>query len=138
MSFSFNFALSDNISDGKIPVESTSSFLLAPIATDEDNNPYQEIQKPTISSNDLSFITLPPIGVDNISLRKVVPKNITLDENGSDIIPGKYEGGKKVWECSIDLAEYILSSELSLRRTNSLPLDALELGCGHGLPAIAA
>ena len=66
---------------------------------------------------------------------------------------GVYEGGLKIWECSIDLADFLYenlftldcntniditshiesSSKLTLPPNSSI----LELGCGHGLPAIA-
>jgi hypothetical protein len=51
-----------------------------------------------------------------------------------DIIPGKYEGGFKIWECSYDLARIIVDS--SILQLN--PKNVLELGCGHGLPGIAS
>ena len=63
-----------------------------------------------------------------------------------------YEGGFKLWECAIDLCEYMLAKDLGrpglLDGAN--PLDRLrltrlragkrvmELGCGHGLPGILA
>lgn len=50
-------------------------------------------------------------------------------ENNTDLISGKYEGGLKVWECSIDLILFLQSLE-------SIPSPLLELGCGHGLPGI--
>ncbi|KAH6938279.1 hypothetical protein HPB50_008326 [Hyalomma asiaticum] len=54
-------------------------------------------------------------------------------EGNLDIVPSVYEGGLKVWECSIDLAEYI---------ENHLDIDeetkVLELGCGAGLPGLLA
>ncbi len=58
-----------------------------------------------------------------------------LDET-SDLISGVYEGGLKVWECSIDLchylSEHVLSHDVinpisSLHRGGSI----LELGCGR-------
>ena len=52
----------------------------------------------------------------------------------SDLIPGIYEGGMKIWECAHDLIEYLATeSAISLcgRRV-------LELGCGVGLPEIFA
>ena len=82
----------------------------------------------------------------------------------SDIIPGIYEGGNKVWECSCDLVQYLLEQNITLSSsrddyptkteivtksseiceedpTNASgihhkpsSLYALELGCGHGLP----
>ncbi|CAM9677984.1 unnamed protein product, partial [Ectocarpus fasciculatus] len=49
-----------------------------------------------------------------------------------DLIPGQYEGGLKIWECSIDLVNHFL------RRTELHSGSVLELGCGHGLPAVAS
>ena len=52
----------------------------------------------------------------------------------SDLVKGKYEGGAKLWECAIDLCEYLLrmtTDKESLKNAN-----VLELGCGHGLPGI--
>lgn len=51
----------------------------------------------------------------------------------SDIQTGIYEGGFKVWECSIDLVEYMKQHLQTLDLTS-----VLELGCGHGLPGIFA
>jgi hypothetical protein len=31
-----------------------------------------------------------------------------LAQKNTDIIPGKYEGGLKVWECRIDLCNYLM------------------------------
>lgn len=50
-----------------------------------------------------------------------------LKKQSTDIIPGTYEGGLKVWECSLDLCRYLRKHELK-------PDFAMELGCGHGLP----
>lgn len=61
-----------------------------------------------------------------------------LDEE-RDLVPGKYEGGYKLWECAIDLVKYLLQKEshtvLSSSSSNS---NVLELGCGHGFPGITA
>ena len=51
----------------------------------------------------------------------------------SDLIPGVYEGGLKVWECAFDLVEYLAESGI-----NFSVMRVLELGCGAGLPAIFA
>lgn len=51
----------------------------------------------------------------------------------SDLIPGVYEGGLKVWECAFDLVEYLAKSEIQFSGRR-----ILELGCGAGLPAIFA
>ena len=49
--------------------------------------------------------------------------------NNIDLVSGSYEGGLKLWECSIDLLSYLKTLELG-------PLRVLELGCEHGLPGI--
>ncbi|KNE61969.1 hypothetical protein AMAG_07233 [Allomyces macrogynus ATCC 38327] len=51
----------------------------------------------------------------------------------TDLVKGVYEGGLKTWECSVDLAEYALSSDLPLDTDSCI----LELGCGSALPALA-
>ena len=50
----------------------------------------------------------------------------------SDLIPGVYEGGLKIWEGSCDLLEYLCTSKIVLSGAR-----VLELGCGTGLPGIA-
>jgi predicted nicotinamide N-methyase len=53
--------------------------------------------------------------------------------NDSDLVSGVYEGGLKLWECSIDLAKHIVLSQENFKSKR-----VLELGCGQGLPGIAA
>lgn len=55
-------------------------------------------------------------------------------DSKSDLIPGEYGGGYKVWECTRDLVEYLHSCSFY----NSTKGRVLELGCGIGLPGIAA
>jgi hypothetical protein len=55
-----------------------------------------------------------------------------LDEE-FDIVNGKYEGGYKIWECSLDLSAFILENISNFEASN---LSILELGCGHALPGI--
>ena len=52
----------------------------------------------------------------------------------SDLIPGIYEGGMKIWECTHDLIDY-LSTDSTVSLSGSC---VLELGCGIGLPGIFA
>ena len=49
----------------------------------------------------------------------------------SDLSSGVYEGGFKIWECSIDLINFLKSSNVDVKDE-----DVLELGCGGGLPGI--
>ncbi|TRY62816.1 hypothetical protein TCAL_04926 [Tigriopus californicus] len=58
--------------------------------------------------------------------------NLTSVLGESDLQPGVYEGGLKIWECSEDLAKYLerdLPADLSSFRV-------LELGCGAALPGL--
>jgi len=48
----------------------------------------------------------------------------------TDLVPGEYEGGDVVWECSIDLCRYLCRNNVLIHGS------VLELGCGHGLPGI--
>lgn len=54
-------------------------------------------------------------------------------QNNKDLVPGQYEGGVKVWECSKDLCNFLPPYVGSYDLTN---LKVLELGCGHGLPGL--
>jgi len=50
----------------------------------------------------------------------------------TDLVPGKYEGGLKIWECSEDLVRYLHGSCSDGIEDKKV----LELGCGAGLPGI--
>ena len=58
-------------------------------------------------------------------------------KSSTDLIPSVYEGGLKIWECSIDLVNYLhklfLEKKIDFKDTK-----VLELGCGAGLPGIYA
>ncbi|KMT14815.1 hypothetical protein BVRB_3g065400 [Beta vulgaris subsp. vulgaris] len=57
--------------------------------------------------------------------------------SNSDLVPGKYEGGLKLWEGSLDLVK-ALHSEIQKGDLSFEGKKVLELGCGHGLPGIFA
>lgn len=52
-------------------------------------------------------------------------------EEESDVVLGKYEGGFKTWECSLDLTRFLESFNLTKVQ------HCLELGCGSALPSIS-
>ena len=54
-------------------------------------------------------------------------------ENRTDLIPSIYEGGLKIWECSLDLVGYLTESAIDFEGKR-----VLEIGCGAGLPGIFA
>nr|XP_043634390.1 histidine protein methyltransferase 1 homolog [Erigeron canadensis] len=55
--------------------------------------------------------------------------------SNSDLVPGKYEGGLKLWEGSLDLVR-TLRLEVECGNLSLPGKKVLELGCGHGLPGI--
>ncbi|XP_053690650.1 histidine protein methyltransferase 1 homolog [Sabethes cyaneus] len=61
---------------------------------------------------------------------------LSAEMNHSDLIPGVYEGGLKVWECTFDLGELIAEqgSYTKLFKHASV----LDLGCGSGILGILA
>lgn len=76
----------------------------------------------------------------NIVLKRTTREPSTLPEGylaTHDVVPRKYEGGFKIWECSLDLVKVLCDSQLQLFAPSSPPTRVLELGCGQGFPGIA-
>ncbi|KAK5645384.1 hypothetical protein RI129_006684 [Pyrocoelia pectoralis] len=77
---------------------------------------------------------------DNLDIRLIsdvtFPSNSllsTAESNHSDLLAGVYEGGLKIWECTHDLAKFIVNENLNLTNKN-----VLDLGCGGGIIGIIA
>ncbi|KAI5350011.1 hypothetical protein L3X38_002902 [Prunus dulcis] len=79
-----------------------------------------------------------PVQLGGLTLLKgrVSTQEVFMLSN-SDLVPGKYEGGLKLWEGSLDLVK-ALSSEVQNGHLSFTGKRVLELGCGHGLPGIFA
>lgn len=56
------------------------------------------------------------------------PTTINSVWQTTDLLPSVYEGGMKVWECSMDLVHFLAKEQLKYS-------SVLEIGCGHALPA---
>ena len=65
------------------------------------------------------------------AVKKIQEKPEYLSEK-SDLVKNVYEGGLKIWECSIDLVQYLKNNQISLNKS----LKVLELGCGAALPGL--
>ncbi|KAK3204201.1 hypothetical protein Dsin_018247 [Dipteronia sinensis] len=80
--------------------------------------------------------TVEPVNLGGLTLLKgrVSTKEVFRLPN-SDLVPGVYEGGLKLWEGSLDLVK-ALQSEIQNGHISFTGKRVLELGCGHGLPGI--
>ncbi|XP_048510916.1 histidine protein methyltransferase 1 homolog isoform X3 [Athalia rosae] len=58
---------------------------------------------------------------------------IEAESRHSDLVPAKYEGGLKIWECTYDLGRYLLSEKIPLDHK-----EVLDLGCGAGVIGLLA
>ncbi len=85
------------------------------------------MSKITFNDKNLSKIYL-----DSYELKNSIIKSAKIPEN-TDLVKGIYEGGIKIWECSIDLLNFLPSIYENINLNN---VNILELGCGHGLPGI--
>ena len=59
---------------------------------------------------------------------------LATNKTATDLLPGQYEGGLKIWECSEDLVSFLHQSRLEGMDGNLV----LELGCGAALPGLLA
>lgn len=91
--------------------------MLISVSIIEENNIHSMslklIQKPKVQDSELIDIT-----------------------KSKDIVTGKYEGGLKVWECSLDLSTFICENISLFAANNGINNKILELGCGYGIPGV--
>lgn len=138
MAFRFNFQNSDDdINDEKQPDEPD------PKKRCQDDLSLQCAQEvpPQNAATDVEFA--PHILAEKLLLYRgcVKPVQGALAEAtaDSDLVSGVYEGGFKLWECAVDLCEYMLDEMHCNEEPPPLQgCRVIELGCGHGLPGIVA
>lgn len=77
-----------------------------------------------------TLVTLPftNLTIGSLSLKYVHEFPNTYN---SDLIPGTYEGGFKLWECTLDLLKYLSKNSIFYNGKS-----VLDLGCGTGLLGI--
>lgn len=66
-----------------------------------------------------------------ISNQKGLKQTLKGQNYDCDLVSGVYEGGLKIWECSLDLVDYIKANASTFAGKS-----ILELGCGQGLPGV--
>jgi len=64
----------------------------------------------------------------DVTAMKIQAEEIFPLLQSSDLEPGEYEGGLKIWECTIDLLDYLRESKWVMKNEK-----VLDLGCGAGL-----
>ncbi|CAL5224121.1 g6753 [Coccomyxa viridis] len=143
--FRFNFGATSaelDLSPGTGKTLKSSSD--PPLSCSEISVPIQPPEKArcaftTVAVDKSRGIHLCKGSIDNSSVPDLTDTPETAD---SDLIPGKYEGGFKLWECALDLSAHLCQA-FDIRATqerwsSALPGNTrvLELGCGHGLPGI--
>ncbi|KAK8763930.1 hypothetical protein V5799_033463 [Amblyomma americanum] len=139
MSFSFKFDIQDaeeeNTTKGELS-DLGSKQVAKPVASYEEvlPRPEHESLHVDMEKSVLDLVTIKVEFLVSGRMESLLRGDIleAVEEN-LDIVPSVYEGGMKVWECSIDLTEYM---------ENHLNIDdetkVLELGCGAGLPGLLA
>lgn len=80
--------------------------------------------------SDLPYVKVSVTCLSGSDEEGIISKSVS---SHSDLIPGVYEGGLKIWECTFDLLGYL--SEAEIQFANKTVLD---LGCGAGLLGIVA
>ncbi|XP_022138235.1 histidine protein methyltransferase 1 homolog [Momordica charantia] len=79
-----------------------------------------------------------PVSVGGLTMFKGrVSTQEVFSLSNSDLVPGEYEGGLKLWEGALDLVK-ALCGEVENGHLSFAGKRVLEIGCGHGLPGIYA
>jgi len=152
MSFSFNF---EDPNSSSTPVEKAPSSeserheneKISVKTAVEVTEFYEDeiVNKLEITKMDFNNSMLKVIDTKNIEqtvlndpdLNKLLQSSNVLEAvcTQSDLVSGTYEGGLKIWECAIDLTEFLNSclNDPSMKISNK---SVLEVGCGAGLPGL--
>ncbi len=150
-SFTFSFELNTNENDGDCAVAGSKS------TNDEKTSLLPLLQVPCPPWVASPSFDPPRVELEFTSANRITNaqtfrlKKIDVDQHpktlssfnvptNHDIVPRRYEGGYKLWECSLDLVQFLLDESDIIKGKSQIPekMNVLELGCGHGLPGAAA
>ncbi|XP_053664944.1 histidine protein methyltransferase 1 homolog [Anopheles marshallii] len=103
-----------------------------------DTSVLQNAVSPDVTN---TFILTPDCSIEYLNHLALLDETftddiVTAESDHSDLIPNRYEGGLKVWECTYDLGQFLAASG---ERTAELHgKKVLDLGCGAGILGIEA
>ncbi|KAJ7587047.1 hypothetical protein C8J56DRAFT_90802 [Mycena floridula] len=154
--FKFDFAL-DDVEDDGTPTETST----VDEEIQENVVKFEEISleklldvlPPTISCSPLNIplvsgrtVTLPRRDVFDARFQLIAeeeetaendePSALELINAPSDLIPGVYEGGLRLWECSLDLVDYLDGLKDKQDYAGIHGEQIIEIGCGTAIPSI--
>lgn len=143
--FTFGFKVSE-------PSNEDSENLAEEKSSSQDSQTWFECSELVLPDDLRSGITINPdhlhVFVASVDIQVEYINCLTLDKeelsqdvlvaehDHSDLVPGQYEGGLKVWECTFDLGELMAEKEDVTKLFKSATI--LDLGCGSGILGILA
>lgn len=131
--FRFNFSSEEDrqeerIIDSKldeiVPLEAKEIYVPKDIAIEREN-----VEEIGVNGTTLAYMNVQQIE-ENLKTSSTI---MTASTSHTDLVPAVYEGGLKVWECTIDLIEYLDEKKVDFKEKR-----VLEVGCGAGLAGIYA
>lgn len=141
MDFKFNFLPGDELNSNKAVYQDDTikdeALAAAEVCVDKEKHRKVELEQKLTETWEIGSMNFTL--VSSASLEKDLKEADTSSiikcaiQQQSDLLPGKYEGGLKVWEGAIDLCNYIASINLDFKNKK-----VFELGCGAGIPGIYA
>ncbi|XP_060620109.1 histidine protein methyltransferase 1 homolog [Anolis sagrei] len=142
MEFQFNFSISNEASsEENLLSEKTENAADCPALSENKEEALPKTPADPASAKEHAI----PSDVNQVLEDKIVESLPTVQilvvetavpdpiSSHSDLIPGVYEGGLKIWECTFDLLNYLSEAEIQFGNKS-----VLDLGCGAGLLGIAA
>lgn len=131
--FRFNFDLASSDGDpASAPLARLTELPLPAVPTVPAEAAAARIGSEWLCVTAPALISPPPVPVPiaGSSFLRVFADADEVAPGGRDIVRGKYEGGAKVWECTLDVEEWIARDGA---REAAAARVAVDVGCGAGI-----